>query len=55
MKPTAATTTDLAASTRPLDGVAAKVSRISPRRYSAVTNRAATTTSASRPANVPMR
>ena len=54
-KPTAATTTDLAASTRPREGVAAKVSLISPRRYSAVTNRAATTTIAIRPANVPTR
>ena len=46
-------TTALAASTRPRAGVAAKVTRIRPRRYSAVMNIAATTITAISPANTP--
>ena len=52
---TAATTTAFAASTRPRRGLAANVTRIRPRRYSAVMNSAATTPSAISPANVPTR
>ena len=52
---TAATTTAFAASTRPRRGLAANVTRISERRYSAVMNSAATTPRAISPANVPRR
>ena len=52
---TAATTTAFAASTRPRRGLAANVTRIRFRRYSAVMNSAATTPSAISPANVPTR
>ena len=45
----------LAASTRPRRGLAARVVRIRPRRYSAVMNIAATTSTAISPANVPTR
>ena len=44
-----------AASTRPRRGLAANVVRIRPRRYSAVMNIAATTTTAISPANAPTR
>jgi len=47
-------TTALAASTRPRRGLAARVTRIRPRRYSVVMNSVATTISAISPANVPM-
>ncbi len=53
-KVTAAMTTALAASTRPRPGVAASVTRIRPRRYSAVMNIAPTTATAISPANTPM-
>src|ERR1700729_500213 len=53
-KVTAAITTALAASTRPRPGVAASVTRIRPRRYSAVMNIAPTTATAISPANTPM-
>ena len=52
---TAASTTALAASTRPRRGLAASVVRISPRRYSAVMNMTPITTIAISPANVPAR
>ena len=45
----------LAASTRPRRGLAARVMRIRPRRYSAVMNIVATTITAISPANVPTR
>ena len=54
-KVTAPSTTALAASTRPRRGLAASVTRIRPRRYSAVMNIAPTTTTAISPANVPIR
>ncbi len=44
-----------AASIRPRFGLAASVVRIRPRRYSAVMKIVATTTTATSPANVPMR
>ena len=44
-----------AASTRPRRGLAAKVVRIRPRRYSAVMNIVPTTTTAISPANAPTR
>ena len=44
-----------AASTRPRRGLAARVVRIRPRRYSAVMNIVAITITAIRPANVPTR
>ena len=53
-KVTAAITTALAASTRPRRGVAASVTRIRPRRYSAVMNIAPTTATAISPANTPI-
>src|SRR5215469_9329961 len=52
---TAASTTALAASTRPRRGVAANVVRISPRRYSAVMNMTPITTTAISAANAPAR
>ena len=52
---TAPITTALAASTRPRRGVAASVTRIRPRRYSAVMNITPTTTITISPANAPMR
>ena len=52
---TAPITTAFAASTRPRRGLAARVARIRPRRYSAVMNMTATTTTAISPANVPTR
>ena len=55
MNVTAPITTALAASTRPRRGVAARVTRIMPRRYSAVMNIVAITTTAISPANVPTR
>lgn len=55
MNVTAASTTALAASTRPRRGLAANVVRISPRRYSAVMNITPITTTAISPANVPTR
>src|SRR5580693_9092097 len=54
-KVTAAITTALAASTRLRLGVAASVTRIRPRRYSAVMNIAPTTATAISPANTPIR
>jgi hypothetical protein len=45
----------LAASTRPRRGLEARVTRIRPRRYSAVMNIVATTITAISPANVPTR
>ena len=45
----------LAASTRPRRGLAARVVRIRPRRYSAVMNMAAITSTPISPANVPTR
>ena len=52
-KPTAPITTALAASSRPRRGAAVSETRISPRRYSAVMNIAATTISGISPKNVP--
>src|SRR5580704_4976494 len=52
---TAPSTTALAASTRPRRGVAARVTRIRPRRYSAVMNMTPTTTITISPANTPIR
>ena len=54
-KLTAAITMAFAASTRPRRGLAANVMGIRPRRYSAVTNIVATTTTAISPANAPTR
>ena len=54
-KVTAPATMALAASTRPRRGLAASVMRIMPRRYSAVMNITATTTTAISPANAPTR
>src|SRR5580692_6488576 len=54
-KVTAAITMALAASTRPRLGVAANVTRIRPRRYSAVMNVAPTAATAISPANTPIR
>src|SRR5262245_58058562 len=54
-KATAPSTTALATSTRARAGVALTVVWISPRRYSAVTNMVATTTTRISPANVPTR
>jgi hypothetical protein len=50
---TVPTTTAFAASTRPRRGLAARVVRMSPRRYSAVMNMAPTTTTMTSPTNVP--
>ena len=52
-KPAAPITTALAASSRPRRGAAVSETRISPRRYSAVMNIAATTISGISPKNVP--
>ena len=52
---TAASTIALAASTRPRRGLAVKVVRISPRRYSAVINMTPITTTAISAAKVPPR
>ena len=52
---TAPTTTAFAARARPRRGLAASVTRIRFRRYSAVMNMVATTASAISPANVPRR
>ncbi len=54
-KATAPTTTAFAARIRPRAGLADSVVRIRPRRYSAVTNRAPTTTTAISPTKVPAR
>ncbi len=54
-KVTAPITMALAARTRPRRGLAARVTRIRPRRYSAVMNKVATTISAIRPASTPPR
>ena len=53
MKVTAPITAALAASTRPRAGLAVSVTRIRPRRYSAVMNIVATTITAISPANAP--
>ena len=53
MKVTEPITTALAASTRPRAGLAVKVTRIRPRRYSAVMNIVATTITAISPPNAP--
>ena len=55
VKLTAAITIAFAASTCPRRGLAANVVRIRPRRYSAVTNIVATTTTAISPASAPTR
>ena len=47
-------TTDFAARTRPRAGLAERVTRIRPRRYSAVMNMAATTITAIRPPKTPV-
>ena len=52
-KPAAPITTALAASSRPRRGAAVSETRISPRRYSAVMNMAATTISGISPEDVP--